>query len=424
MAITINRKEIQISLLYLLILCRYLLPYYFMDNTEGIISRFPIVDYSLLAVSTLLMVTQLVFGGFRLSRTDLFVILVYAFLVLSTILNHGEILACLINAVQVILICFVLKDALQDETKKWVLIRLIRNITLVIFIANIIATFLFPSGVPYSIKHEDPPYFLYGNVNTTIKFLFPGLLCSFILDIKRHKTVSISTGVFYVGYLYLCFHIYLMATGFCAMLFVLLWKLNRQIITKNIRLICTVVISVIILFELSILVFTNQGLINSVLSLFGKAPGFTGRDYLWHNCIRCIKERIVLGHGIIPSSRLEAMVGNPSGSHNYYLDLLFQRGVIGFVPFLLFIIVPIFKPGQRTYSKEHYILSGFAIAYLIMFMFEPFYAVERFHIPVFYVLNLLTERVPSITPGRIGGRISPEPAPADAFCGKSVVAGD
>ncbi len=402
MAITINRDKIRLFLLYFFIFCRYMLPYFFMDNAEGIISKIPIIDYSLLAVSTLLMAAEVVLGGFRFSRSDFFVILLYACLALSTFLDHGEIAACLINAMQVILICFVIKCALRDETKTVVLLRLIRDISLVIFIANIITTFVFPGGIPPITKQADTPYFLYGNVNTTIKFFFPGLLCSFLLDDKRHKIISLSTVVFYVGYLYLCFHIYLMATGLCAMVFVLLWKVNRQIITKNIRLICTILISVIILFELAIVVFTNQNLIDTILTMFGKSAGFTGRDYLWSHCIQCIQQKPLLGHGVLPSSQVDTMVGNPSGSHNYFLDVLFQRGIVGFIPFLLFLLVPMFRTSQGIHNKERYILTGFAIAYLIMFMFEPFYGVERFHIPVFYVLNLLTEPVPARIPGRIG----------------------
>ncbi len=424
MAITINKTKIKYYFLYFLIFCRYLLPYIFMDNTVGFISKIPILDYSLLAISTFLMAVQVIFCGYRPSRTDVLLIIVYGCLVLSTILNHAEITACLINAFQVILICFTIKCALNNETKIVILLRLIRDISLVIFIANIITTVIYPDGIPSITKLEDTPFFLYGNVNTTVKFIFPGLLCSILLDEKKQKRLSLLSIFFCVGYVYLCVCVYFMATGMFAVLVAILWYLNKKIIAKNTRLICTVVISVLVVFELAIVVFNNQELSNGIASMLGKESGFTGRDYLWYSCIQNIKLRPVLGHGVLNSLRLERMIGNQSGAHNYYLDTLFQRGVVGVVPLLLFLIAPLFLTGQRTYSKERYILIGFAIAYLIMFMFEPFYAVERFHIPVFYVLNLLTEHVPFNTTGRSGRRISLEPVPSDAFVGKGVMAGD
>ena len=392
MAITINKIKIRYALLYGLIFVRYLLPYFFIDNENGLLSSFPVLDYALVIISFFLMAIQVLFCRFHLSRTDVLLIGVYICLVVSTIVNHGQIVASVINAVQVIFICFTIKCALKDEIKIEVLLRLIRDIALLIFIANLIVTVVYPGGIPSITKQADNPYFLYGNVNLTVKYIFPGVCCSLLLDAKNHKRISVSSIIIFAGYVYLCFHIYLMATGLVAMACVLIWLFNKPIISRNARLICTVLLSVIVLFELFIVVFANEDLIGSILTLFGKEAGFSGRDALWFRCILRIKENPWLGYGALDKDTIYKLVGNRSGCHNYYLDILFQRGVLGFIPFLFFLIWPMYRSIPRIHRKAQYILLGCALSYIIMFMFEPFYNVERFHIPVFYALNILSEQ--------------------------------
>ena len=100
--------------------------------------------------------------------------------------------------------------------------RLIRDVSLLFFLVDIVFAILYPDGIP-SIANEDPdPFLLYGNMNTTARFLFPGLLCSVLLDEKQNKRLSIATAAFFVGFVFLCISVYFMATGLCALLFLII----------------------------------------------------------------------------------------------------------------------------------------------------------------------------------------------------------
>ena len=89
------------------------------------------------------------------------------------------------------------------------------------------------------------------------------------------------------------------------------------------------------------------------------------------------------GHGRLSSENMLIKIGNAYGSHNYYLDVLFQRGLIGFVPLLILFIIPAFWK-EKHISRDTYILLGCCCSYFIMFLMEPFIGTEMLHIPVFF----------------------------------------
>lgn len=391
MAIKLQKEEVRYYLVFFLAFVRYLLPYYFNDNSMGILSNTPALDYSLLVISYLLMLLLIIDGGLRLTRTDLLLLAVYACLVLSTVLNHGELLTCLVNAVHVVMICLTIRSASGDEQKTRMMLRVIRDIALTIFIADIIMTRVFPSGVPSITLDPQYPYFLYGNVNTTVKYIFPGLCCSLLLDVKQGKKLSVFTAAFYAGFVFLCYSVYLMATGLCAMLFLLIWYAGMPLFIRKLRPVCVLLLLGIAVFELEIVVFRNQHLIDFLLSLFGKPTGFSSRDLLWSVAIRFIKENPLLGYGALDRETVLSMSWSPAGYHNYFLDSLFQRGIVGFIPLMYFLVAPLLRKAPEQHAAARYILIGAAFAYMMMFMFEPVYGVERFHIPVFYMLNILAE---------------------------------
>lgn len=391
MAKKLQKEEVRYYLVFFLAFVRYLLPFYFNDNSMGILSSIPVLDYSLLFISYLLMLMLIINGGLRLTWTDFLLFVIYACLLFSTILNHGDLLTCLANAVHIVMICLTIRSVLGDELKTRMMLRVIRDISLTIFIADIIVTRCFPSGIPSITLDPRYPYFLYGNVNTTVKYIFPGLCCSLLLDVKQGKRLSVYTAAFYVGFVFLCYSVYLMATGLCAMLFLLIWSAGKPLLKRRLRPICALLLLGIAVFELAIIAFRDQHLIDFLLFLFGKPTGFSNRDYLWSAAINYIKEKPLLGYGALDRETVLSMIWTPAGYHNYFLDVLFQRGIVGFIPLFYFLVTPLLKKPPEQHAGARYILTGVAFAYMLMFMFEPLYGVERFHIPVFYMLNILAE---------------------------------
>ena len=86
------------------------------------------------------------------------------------------------------------------------------------------------------------------------------------------------------------------------------------------------------------------------------------------------------------------MIGNAYGSHNYYLDVVFQRGLVGFIPLLVLILLPVITP-QKRINNNCYILLGVSCSYFIMFLMEPFIGTEMLHLPIFFsAMSLLADK--------------------------------
>ncbi len=390
MTIIFHKKKYLLSLFFTLIVFTYLLPSYFTD----LLKKVPIANNVLLGLSLVLMASLLFFGRFRWNRTDCVLIVIYACYLFSSALNHQLAKATVLHVVEVILLCFTFQCVLKDETETQVLLRVIRAMCIALFIANLIVAVVYPEGIPSITESGEDPRLLYGNMNSTVRYLFPGLICSVLLDAKQGKRLSLITAVFFIGYVFLCIRVYFMATGLCAMLFLICWSLGKSFISKRIRLIALFILALMLLFELLVVVFDNQTIADVICAIFGKAKGFTGRTYHWANCVKYIKERPVFGYGNLSSPKLNTMLWSPSGAHNYFLDMLFQRGIVGAIPVFFFLLCPFFRKAPEKRRMEHYILTGFALAYIVMFLFEPFYHVEKFHFPLFYVLNTLPDYAP------------------------------
>lgn len=414
MTIKPNKTKLRYALLYFLIFIKYLLPYLIVDGDDGLLSGFPVIYNALVTLPLMLMLAMICFEHFQWNRTDLLLILMYSTLLFSTVINHAEVMSTILHAAQVILICFTVKCVLKEETGKEVFLRLIRDVSLLFFLVDIVFAILYPDGIPSIANEDSDPFLLYGNMNTTARFLFPGLLCSILLDAKQNKRLSIATAAFFVGFVFLCIRVYYMATGLCALLFLIIWCVGRKIISKRTRLFTALVLLAFLAFELAVVVFRSKAVADFIVTLFHKSPGFTGRDALWASSINYIRKNPIIGYGVLDEATLLKMIRSPSGGHNYFLDLLFQRGIVGFIPAFIFLIFPLFRKEQNQYNSTRYILTGFALAYILMFLFEPFYNTERFHITVFYILNILPELIAPLPKAADGETLEPGPKAIDA----------
>ncbi|WP_208853633.1 O-antigen ligase family protein [Anaerococcus hydrogenalis] len=177
-------------------------------------------------------------------------------------------------------------------------------------------------------------------------------------------------------------------TAILGLLVIVIWMGYRKFIEKNIFTIFSGIVVFIILFNIIIVYNSDSKVSLFFIKLFGKNETLNNRTYLWNNIIKLIKNNILLGYGLQNEEFIGINIGNYYGSHNYYLDLIFSRGIIGSI-FIFMLILSINKNiyKLKELTDLEYILLGIIVVYLFMFLFEPFINYERFFIPLFYILN-------------------------------------
>ena len=380
----IKRENIPLYALFVLMMARYLIPVYYIGKMNSFIAG--TISYT----SLLLMIGYVLINKFRISFASIVLLLIYSEFMLTTILNRGRVSSCAFSSVYIIALCLVINSAKDKPNDIEILLKVIRDITLFFFCINLVYGLVMPGGIPDFTISSLNPYFLYGNINASLRSIFPGLCCSCILDYKNKKKISSSTLIFFIGFLYFCFRIYFMATGFVGIILVFCWVVFSPVIKPHTRKVFIAIVIAVVLFEIFIVfVGGNTALSLSISNLFGKTGNFSGRGLLWSNCLNAIHQKLYIGFGLQEEDYIRYLVGNKAGSHNYYLDLTFQRGIIGLLLMILLLISPVFEK-EENLMQEHYILIGFCGAYIIMFLAEPFVGTEVFHIPIFYSTFLMT----------------------------------
>lgn len=368
---------------FMIIVAPYLLPYYLrheiMPATVNSIMDF--MSILLMGFFTVKYSPELkhVFSRMML------VVIMYSLLIYSSYLNGGERWTATLRMLRIVLMCATISIvALRSEKFGIWFLYAVKYYTLVFCIANILLMIVYPTGIPSYSQGKITAYFLYANVNTTIKFLFPGMLCSTLIDLKN-KRMSIGTFLLWFCLLYQFFFIYRTATSFIALAFVTVWILLKKLISDKIKTVYLICLIVILTLEISIVLVSNTSVIGFVAGLFGKSSDFTGRFVLWQRVIKLIHLKPIWGYGLQSSELIRFNIGNPSGSHNYFLDIVYQQGIVGLAIFLYFVINPLVQIRKNIHvSQTLYVLLGYCIAYLIMFISEPFFGHEITYFPVFF----------------------------------------
>lgn len=323
----------------------------------------------------------------KIDKYLIYIIFSYLTLIVSTIINKGEIYNSIVSFILVIFLSLFTVIASENDEMSELLLYSIRDITVIIFFINTIISFIMPNGIP-SISSVSDPGFLYGNVNSNFKYIMSGLLSSILIDRKKNKKISFITLFFFLGSLYTYFFIYRTMTALLGLLIITLWLLGWKVIKNNMFIILSSTIVFILLFNYIIVINSDWNISKIFISFFGKDETLNNRILLWNNAMKAINKNKLLGYGVQDEMFIGLNIGNYYGSHNYYLDLLFNRGVIGFS----FILLMIFSINRNIHNLNNptyfeYIALGFCISYLFMFLFEPFSNFERFFIPLFYILN-------------------------------------
>lgn len=368
-----------ISILYFFILVPFFFPHYIIQIDEL---------YSFRLYWTYLSLALMFFYVFRnyysINRICILYLLLYAILIYSTIQNGGNTRSAVIELLKVILLCLTVGVTLQYRENFFSFLIVVRNISIILFLIDFALMILYPNGVPGWTVRQQFPVFLYGNVNTTIKAIFPGLLSSVIIDINKNK-LSFSTLTFLSGLVYLFIFIYTSATSIVAIAFIVFWFLMYRFIGTRLRSSYLCVVLGVLFLEVTIVILSSTGIVGFITGVFNKSADLSGRAVLWLNIESAISKQPIFGYGIQSSDILLSTIGNTSGSHNYYLDMVYRFGLSGFAVFILIVLYPLSKiKNGGSIPKSAYMCLGFICSLFIMFISEPFYGWETYIFPIIY----------------------------------------
>lgn len=390
----IQRGKVSVNLRQYLFFAVIALPFLFPNNLARLYSLSRIITlWEYMSVALMLLLFALNRRSLRLPF--LFFFLEYLLLIAVTIARSGN-MSVIFHSLTVLAVCLTVGVVLYRPSMEKAFLLAVRDITALFFLLDLIYSILYPKGLS---SESGIMLFLYGNVNSTIRHVFAGICCSLLLDVKR-QSLSILTLFFFLGMLFLSMNIYIMATAMIALAFVALWTLLKKQLRPRMWRLILIAFAVIVFVELTVVVFySNETLIRWITSLFSKDADFSNRLILWRRTLLSVARSPILGQGLQSADVIQEAAGNAYGAHNYYLDLLYQRGATGLALYVLILLYPLLRRGRKKEtSKMQYMLAGFALALDFYCLGEPVFNQEHLLLPILYAFCLETERVATSGP--------------------------
>lgn len=324
-------------------------------------------------------------------RFDGYIALVAAYcgvLVLSTIVNGGNVKGALLTSVDNSFLCLVGLTAAVSifiKSRNLAMIdALLRYFELLILI-NLFTIVAFPGGM-YSTGQEENFFLGFENIHSTT-YLF-ALTLAFVKDklYYEKKYISIETKILLV----LCnLSVFLCTSSATIVQFVMLDFLflfrnplqKIRVLNAYLAIVFNIVISAFLIFFYSFI--SSQGWFRHfIVDILGKDLTFMSRTYIWNAFILMFTEKPILGYGVDLDSLLKMSrqymgfgIGT-SHAHNQYLTDAYYGGLI----MLFFLLAIIFRLAKKISSGGRNDFNWFVLSVFFLSLFH--WNTESLHMPL------------------------------------------
>lgn len=269
------------------------------------------------------------------------------------------------------------------------LIKIIVFILSIEILLNLFSLIQYP--YPYGMYVNDNKWtrnWFLGYYNLHIFVFLPWLCFSEIILIKKKGKISI------IPFIIMTFSAILLksSTTLTAVVIILFLYLifGRKIKLKIINPVY--IISATVLASLLIIKYNIQYMFSSLIKyFFNKSADFTGRISIWQQAVNFFVRHPVLGNGTVYYSIYQEY-GNvfTKQSHNTFLDILVQRGIVGLFLFLLMFIIAGYYLYKNNFQKNEYgiILIITLVGYAVVFLTEMYCDFHMIYAILFLMVNI------------------------------------
>lgn len=191
---------------------------------------------------------------------------------------------------------------------------------------NFITIILFPNGL-YETDNINP-YYLLGHRNNSIEYILPAIFFCYISFYENKNRLK--KNIYFIS-LISCLTVILTWSGnaIVALFIVLLYSIfpTKKLLEKFIGFkgFFTTSLGLFILFIIMKVQYVFSWFITKVLH---KSIDFTGRVDIWDNALHYIEKSPIIGYGYENPDLKLKKIGHSNSAHNYYLDFLYNGGII------------------------------------------------------------------------------------------------
>lgn len=318
------------------------------------------VVYSLIQIWKLVacctIITLYLYRG-KLSKIVLLIILWELISVGTSLLNGVSDLRPITNALMVVSLAMVTELSIKYSVVKFY--RTLLKIISALVLANFILCLLYPSGLEMTSLYtntKNPMYLLgidNGMVGNLIPFLF--LICVFLFcDKNSNKGARLFVAASLVAL------VTIIIVGSATGLFVLIVNISFTVIftiLQKRKIPYRIALIVYCIFFVMIIILqSNNFIVSTIAELLGRNGTFTGRSLLWSAALEEIAGRPFLGYGYTGGNI--TIWGGVYSSHNMFLEMMIQGGVLYFAVFIIITYIAIKRISQAPIALGNTLFLG------------------------------------------------------------------
>lgn len=309
-----------------------------------------------------------------LNKLDILFIVYSTVLVISTIINRGEVVEAVSNGVAIIAPMLLVeyymnKISISQLLKPFVYIQMIYTLITGIQLLRVPFHIFRVHGLRSmytSLDHDKYGYiYALGEPKRFVFVLLPMLM--FALLIWRKQSINSQVKL---GFCFCCsIFVVTYSWGVSAMLSLLgvvlyLFFVDKFIIFKKYIDIWKIWIGYLI--SNALLVGTNILVgMRWFAALFGKSSNLSGRTYIWAKAISYIKDSFLYGYGI-DGVVVRGRFDNLAHVHNLLLNILYQGGIVLFIIFTYICFIVFQKLYQYRERNAAVIITGALLGYFVL----------------------------------------------------------
>lgn len=370
----IKVKKITALLFFLLLPC--FKPTYF--TSINIINKL----YTIMMIISFITILFLYFiKRQKISKMSFLFITFEFWIILNTYFQGGDIKESIRNSINILIIILVLD--FYSNNIKYIVNVLMVHFEICIYI-NLATMIIWPNGMysqisdAYGITEE---WFL-GWDNNFIIWLFPAVCIAILFAIYNKKKIRSQILIYSIIFTILYSWVATAAVGVFAIILLMKLPCIEKIFTPVISFTCAFTIFILIV------VVQNFDFLSPIIEgILHKDMTFNSRIGIWNNAMIAIKNRWLMGYGVLSHNDMINYLGwnTATHCHNHYLQILFQGGVISFINYLLIQVEAIKKLSINWKSPVAKVISYSIFAFNIMCITEPY------NYALMYIVFILAE---------------------------------
>jgi len=316
----------------------------------------------------------------------------------STMLNSGEYFAYIQTAVPII--GFVMLTEIYIKSAyTMTFFKTCYYVLSCLVIINLITILLYPDGMYVDFRDWEENWFL-GYRNSHVYIFLPTIAFAYLMNLKNGR-LNLQSKII-IGTIIASTLLIKSSTTLVAIVVIvfLLTFFKKKKLPRMMNIYTYLGGS--IFASVGFMFFSLQNYITTfIVDILHRDVSFTSRIYIWQSAVYYIKQSFVFGYGY-DSSVARDHLNNFTQAHNQYLDIFYMTGLMGFIVYILLLVIAmkqLFKYKDVIAAK---ILSFTLLGYFILYIVEA----KRDWNAMFFVMLIIAYYLPllmsKVVPSKTG----------------------